>query len=98
MPLKKGQKGKPTLFNNQLQAQGYTIESFRDKMEETLMELNNPLLWPPTAKNYIALLKSGAKDISQCSGLTILKICYTLNCSPNDIMPNILKGDTAKWE
>ena len=25
-PLRKGQKGKATLFNNQLQAKGYTIE------------------------------------------------------------------------
>jgi hypothetical protein len=102
MARSKGQLGKPTLFNTELQRQGYTIQSFHDKMREKLLDMpdlpNDLVLWPPVPINYIALLKSGKKNICQCSASTIYKICYTLDCSPNVIMPNIKEGETALWK
>lgn len=90
-----GSIGKPTKLNRLMQEKSMTIAALQEKLREVAVNIDG--MYPAVGKNEIAILKSGAKDITTCSVYTVLKLAYALGCTPNDLIPNVKEGEYANW-
>jgi len=96
MTKKKGTTTKDSLFLRQLLKTGLTTEQFYIKMKDVILDIDG--LYPATPLSVIRLLRSGKKEIFNINILNLLKLCYTLNCTPNDLIPNIKNNEIdGKW-